>query len=126
MSESESLTWHKIAERIGEIQFAHNNIACVEVLARPDDPVGRGKKICIGKFRDQLFAFADKCPHTGAFLNEGEIDKYGSLVCPMHQYRFDMRNGRNVSGEGYYLRHWPLDIRPDGIYIGVNSETFWN
>lgn len=117
MSKSEYVTWHKIAEWVGEIQFAQNNIACVEVL---------GKKICIGKFRDQLFAFAEKCPHTGALLKEAEIDKSGSLVCPMHQYRFDMRNGRNVSGEGYYLRHWPLQVRADGIYIGVNAETFMN
>jgi nitrite reductase/ring-hydroxylating ferredoxin subunit len=115
MSKSENVTWYKIAERLGEIQFASNNIACIEVL---------GKKICIGKFGDQLFAFAEKCPHTGALLKEAEIDKAGTLVCPMHQYRFDMRNGRNVSGEGYYLRHWPLEIKPEGIYIRVNSETF--
>jgi len=117
MSEPDNITWHKIADRPRDIPFSSNDIACVEV---------QGKQICIGKFRDQLFAFADKCPHTGALLKEGEIDKSGNLVCPMHQYKFDMRNGRNVSGEGYYLRHWPLDIRNDGIYIGVNSETFWN
>ena len=117
MSQKEKLTWRKIADRVEEIPFAFNNIACVEV---------HGKNICIGKFRDQLFAFAETCPHTGALLKEAEIDKVGNLICPMHQYRFDMRNGRNVSGEGYYLSHWPLEIRADGIYIGVNAETFWN
>jgi 3-phenylpropionate/trans-cinnamate dioxygenase ferredoxin subunit len=117
MSDSEKLTWLKIADRIDGIQFAHNNIAYVEL---------EGKNICIGKFREQLFAFAETCPHTGALLKEAEIDRSGCLICPMHQYRFDMRNGRNVSGEGYYLRHWPLEIRGDGVYIGVNAETFWN
>ncbi|TMI78338.1 MAG: Rieske 2Fe-2S domain-containing protein [Bacteroidetes bacterium] len=115
MSESEKLTWHKIAERIGEIQFAPNNIACVEVA---------GKKICIGKFRGQVFAFAYQCPHAGGFLDAAEIDKSGNLVCPMHQYKFDMKNGRNVSGEGYYLRHWPIELRTDGIYIGMTLEAF--
>jgi nitrite reductase/ring-hydroxylating ferredoxin subunit len=117
MSGKEKLTWRKIAERMGEIQFATNNIACVEV---------QGKKICIGKFQGQVFAFAYHCPHAGGFLLSAEIDQSGNLVCPMHQYKFDMKNGRNVTGEGYHLRHWPLEIRADGIYIKVNEETFWN
>ncbi len=38
-----------------------------------------------------------------------------------------MQNGRNVSGEGYYLKHWPVEAREDGIYVGMESEAgFWN
>jgi len=32
-----------------------------------------------------------------------------------------MANGRNVSGEGYYLIHWPVEIKEDGIFVGVEE-----
>jgi 3-phenylpropionate/trans-cinnamate dioxygenase ferredoxin subunit len=103
------IQWVKIADFIDEISFGANNIA--EVSA--DD-----KKICIGKFQNELFAFANKCPHASGPLSGGFIDALGNVVCPLHQYRFSMRNGRNASGEGYYLKHWPVEKREDGIFVG--------
>jgi 3-phenylpropionate/trans-cinnamate dioxygenase ferredoxin subunit len=112
------ITWHKIAEHITDLNFAGNNIATAEL---------NGKKICIGKFKEALFAFAWKCPHAGGFLADGYIDALGNVVCPLHRYKYNMQNGRNVSGEGYYLKHWPVESREDGIYVGVESEGgFWN
>ena len=53
------MAWHKIAEHINELEFGANNIAIVEVA---------GKKMCIAKYKDNVFAFASKCPHAGGFL----------------------------------------------------------
>jgi len=107
------MTWHKIADHINELDFADNNIAVAEM---------NGRKICIAKFKEELFAFAYNCPHAGGMLAEGYIDALGNVVCPVHRYKYDMKNGRNVSGEGYYLRHWPVEIRGDGVYVG-NKES---
>jgi 3-phenylpropionate/trans-cinnamate dioxygenase ferredoxin subunit len=41
-------TWHKIADRINELDFADNNIAVTEL---------KGKKICIGKIQGAGFCF---------------------------------------------------------------------
>lgn len=112
------MTWHKIAESINELAFAGNNIAIAEL---------DGKKICIGQFNDKLFAFAYHCPHAGGIMANGYIDAVGNIVCPLHRYKFDMKNGRNVSGEGYYLKHWPVEVREDGIFAGIEkSGGFWN
>lgn len=100
--------WHKIADHPDEIGFAPNNIAVVEV---------NGKKICIGKFNQSLFAFAYKCPHAGGLLAEGYIDPIGNVVCPVHRYKFNITNGRNASGEGYYLKHWPVEKREEGVFV---------
>ena len=54
-------------------------------------------------------------------MSDGYIDALGHVVCPMHRYNYDMKNGRNVSGEGYYLTHWPVEIREDGIYVGMET-----
>ena len=104
--------WHKVADSLGEVEFAINNIAVVDL---------DGKNICLGKFKDSLFAFAYKCPHAGGMLAEGFIDALGNIVCPLHRYKYNMENGRNVSGEGYYLKHWPVQIKEEGIFVGVEE-----
>lgn len=105
--------WHRIAEYVTELNFAENNIAVAEL---------KGRKICIARIKDQLFAFAYTCPHAGGILADGYLDPLGNIVCPVHRYKYDMKNGRNVSGEGYYLNHWPVEMREDGIYVGMEDS----
>jgi len=107
--------WHKVADHMNEIDFAANNIAVVEI---------NGKKICLGKFNDAVFAFAYKCPHAGGLLADGFIDSLGNVVCPLHRYKYDMKNGRNVTGEGYYLKHWPVEMRENGVFVGMEERTW--
>ncbi len=112
-----NINWVKIADHLHEISFAANNMA--EITAD-------GKTICIAKFEDHLFAFAQKCPHASGLLSQGFIDPLGNVVCPLHRYRYALKNGRNVSGEGYYLKHWPVEVRDDGIYVGLDEKSFFN
>jgi 3-phenylpropionate/trans-cinnamate dioxygenase ferredoxin subunit len=112
------LTWHKIAEHINEIHFTENNIGVAEI---------NGTKICLARFNDQIFAIAHKCPHAGGMLSDGYIDAKGNIVCPVHRYKYDLRNGRNTSGEGYYLKSWPVEVKEDGVYLGIEDhKRFWN
>ena len=64
-------------------------------------------------------AFSGKCPHAGALLCEGWLDGRGRIVCPLHKYAFDPANGRNTTGEGYKLVVYPVELREDGVYIGL-------
>jgi nitrite reductase/ring-hydroxylating ferredoxin subunit len=102
-------TWHKIAKSENELAFAPNNIAVTEV---------NNKKICIGRYNGILYAFAYTCPHASGIMADGYIDALGNIVCPVHRYKFNVKNGRNTSGEGYFLKHWPVEKREDGIYVG--------
>lgn len=101
-------SWYKIAENIAEINFSGNGLAELEV---------NGKKICIGKNSNRLFACTQKCPHAGGALADGYIDAVGNLVCPLHRYKFNPHNGRNISGEGYFLKTFLVEEREDGIFI---------
>ena len=102
------VAWFKIAEHPNELEFADNNIA-VAILD--------GKKICIGRHNETLFAFAYKCPHASGILADGYIDALGNVVCPVHRYKYDMKTGRNTSGEGFYLRHWAVEVKEDGVFV---------
>lgn len=111
----DTIKWVKVAESMEEISFGGNNLA--EVVA--DE-----KRICIGKFKEKLFAFPAKCPHASGVLVDGFIDALGNVVCPLHRYKFCMKSGRNVSGEGYYLKHWPVEAKEDGVFVGLESKNF--
>lgn len=112
--DKQELRWIKIAATPDEISFGTNGLAEVDA---------NGKKICIGKFKETVFAFAQKCPHAGAQLVHGYIDAVGNVTCQLHRYKFCMKNGRNVTGEGYYLKHWPVAVNEAGVYVGMKPPS---
>ena len=112
----EALRWIKVADHLTEIPFGENSIA--EVTAD-------GKRICIAKWQDGLFSFAHKCPHASGPFIQGFIDSLGNVVCPLHRYKFCLKNGRNVSGEGYYLKHWPVQVKDDGVFVGFQKFSLF-
>ncbi len=108
-----SLNWIKIAHLLTDISFGDNQLAEITV---------EGKRLCLGLFKGELFAFAPGCPHAGGVFSAGFIDVLGNVVCPVHRYKFSMKNGRNVSGEGYVLKRWPVEVRPEGVFVGLNKD----
>lgn len=110
-------TWHKIAESEADIHFTENGIGVAEI---------NGKSICITKFEEGWFAFTAKCPHAGGLLADGYIDAIGNVVCPLHRYKFNIKNGRNSSGEGYALKTYPAQCNSDGIFVGLEEGGFLN
>jgi 3-phenylpropionate/trans-cinnamate dioxygenase ferredoxin subunit len=36
-----------------------------------------------------------------------------------------MKNGRNTSGEGYFLKTYPVETRPEGIFIGFKPFSLF-
>jgi nitrite reductase/ring-hydroxylating ferredoxin subunit len=102
------LHWHLLAESPEALFWQDNGMAVAEV---------NGKKICIARFRDQYHAFAYTCPHASGILASGWIDLLGNVVCPLHRYKYSIVNGRNTSGEGYFMKTYPLRIDEKGIYV---------
>jgi nitrite reductase/ring-hydroxylating ferredoxin subunit len=108
-------SWYKLEE--GGLPLAEKAISVIEV---------NGKKICCTLHEGRLFAFAYKCPHAGGIMADGAIDAAGNVVCPLHRYKFSLKNGYNSSGEGYYLKTYPIEQREDGPWLGIEkSGWFW-
>jgi nitrite reductase/ring-hydroxylating ferredoxin subunit len=114
---SKTYTWHKIAESVSELATDETRICVIDI---------QGKKICVAEFQQQWFAFAYKCPHAGGIMAMGHIDATGNIVCPVHRYKFSLHNGRNTSGEGFYLKTYPVELRGDGVYLGMESSGLFN
>jgi len=107
MDKTES--WTKIAANIDEIDFK-DNIACIEI---------EGKSICIIKAITGLKACFSKCPHAGGDLSSGFLDQKGNIICPVHNYRFNLNSGRDTNGEGYFLKIFPVKENEQGIFIQI-------
>jgi nitrite reductase/ring-hydroxylating ferredoxin subunit len=106
-------TKHKIALSIDDLLFLPNGIAELTV---------NGKAICIAQQNEQLFAFAAKCPHASGKMADGYIDALGNVVCPLHRYKFSMETGRNTSGEGFYLKTYPVEQSEKGIFVLMEEK----
>jgi nitrite reductase/ring-hydroxylating ferredoxin subunit len=110
-------TWYKIADSVEEIIFAANGLTEVTV---------NGKIICLAKHNETLLACTQKCPHAGGIMADGYLDAVGNIVCPLHRYKFSLQNGRNVSGEGYFLKTFPVEIRKEGVFVGMVANGLFN
>jgi 3-phenylpropionate/trans-cinnamate dioxygenase ferredoxin subunit len=110
---SKKINWHKLADTIAAIGWQSNHMQIVEVA---------GKKITVALHDNKLFAFAHKCPHASGILADGFMDATGNVVCPLHRYKFNMQNGRNITGEGYYLKTYAIEQREEGVFVGIEES----
>jgi len=104
--------WYKIADTIAELPFGEKNIIETEIA---------GKAICIAQTPNGLAACTAKCPHAGGNMAEGFLNKDGNIVCPVHRYVFSLQNGRDVTGEGYFLKIYPVKVNDIGIFLGIEE-----
>jgi len=104
------INWHKVEKELPQGEF---------VMQIGID----GKKICLVRHEEQLYAVQNTCPHAGGILSGGWC-KNGNLVCPIHRWEYSLVNGRGAAGQGDYVNTYPVESRADGIYVGF-EVGFW-
>jgi nitrite reductase/ring-hydroxylating ferredoxin subunit len=73
-----------------------------------------GREFVLREVAGELVVYPARCPHQLGPLLDAEPD--GSVVtCPWHGYRFDVRSGRCVSGQGCHLSASPRLAEVDGV-----------
>lgn len=96
----------------------------VAVLPESDLPDGKptravhdGVPILLVRRRDRLFAMAETCSHFSGPLSEGTLVG-DSIVCPYHNSRFSMEDGRVLNGPAVHPQPC-LEIRARNGQIEV-------
>ena len=113
MSENKTtLIWHKVAE----------NDEVVE--GRVKSATAGTQSVALVHFKGEYAAMDNKCPHQGGPLGEGSIEKGIDdqcwLRCPWHGWDFDPLTGKPPGGhEDTGQEMFDVDVRDDGIYVGV-------
>ncbi|HEY3987988.1 MAG TPA: Rieske (2Fe-2S) protein [Acidobacteriaceae bacterium] len=77
-----------------------------------------GTTICVARIHGQLAALNNECPHHGAPLCDGTIEK-GRVVCAWHGWSFDPKTGaelRNPLGSAIV---YPLRVDGNDVLCEV-------
>jgi len=52
-------------------------------------------EIALFNLKGVIYAIKNRCPHRSGPLIRGFIDAAGGIKCPMHGWRFDLRDGNS-------------------------------
>ena len=108
--------WYKVAEP-GEP--SEGEVLAVQAGA---------KSIALTRFRDELGALDNACPHQGGPLGEGAIECDGTsgdcwLRCPWHGWDFHPTTGKSPGGYDDGVPTYPVEARDDGVYVQVVEKA---
>lgn len=82
----------------------------------------KGEKICVTRNSKGFFAVQDKCPHNGASLSKGFCSPNNEIICPLHRYAFNLKDGKATSGGAFALKTYPISIKETGVFIGIKAK----
>ncbi|MCB1051819.1 MAG: Rieske (2Fe-2S) protein [Acidobacteria bacterium] len=80
-----------------------------------------GRAIVLFQRGSELFAYDQKCPHQGYPLSLGQVDGECRLTCFWHQWKFDLRTGRNI-WSGDHLPIYPTRIEHGKVYLDFTPK----
>jgi pyruvate oxidase len=106
----QNLVWHKVA---GVRDLDDGRVRTV---------LAGDRTLALTRVGDRYSALDNRCPHQGGPLGEGSIEK-GWLRCPWHGYDYDPLTGSPPPGFSDAPASFPVEVRDDGIYVGVEPEA---
>jgi nitrite reductase (NADH) small subunit len=74
------------------------------------------KVICVANVDGILSAVDNACPHRGAPLGQGTIQR-GKIVCPWHGWRWDPVHGEGLDGTELNARVYALEFSGDDVLV---------
>lgn len=81
--------------------------------------------IYLAKYSDEYFAGYSKCPHAGGDLTESRINPHGEIICPLHNYKFKLKNGQ-MDNQEYCITTYPIKSTIEGdLMIGFVKKKGW-
>jgi 3-phenylpropionate/trans-cinnamate dioxygenase ferredoxin subunit len=80
-----------------------------------------GTPILFIKKLGEIFVMNNRCPHMACGLSGGTLDGL-VIVCPCHDWRFDLITGEYEEGPGFKLTKYDLKIKSGKIWIKIEED----
>src|SRR5215510_11432937 len=97
---------------------SYRRVANTEEIA-----AGSGKMIEVGdeqialfNFGGTFFATSDMCPHRGASLAEGFLDR-GKVFCPWHCFDFNLKTGECETVPSLQIQTYEVKVEGDEVFV---------
>jgi nitrite reductase (NADH) small subunit/3-phenylpropionate/trans-cinnamate dioxygenase ferredoxin subunit len=81
-----------------------------------------GKLIAVFCDRGQYFAIDDVCPHMGASLSGGYVER-GIVTCPWHAWRFRLTDGAWADCPRIKIGCFPVRVVEEQIQVQVPGTS---
>jgi len=78
-----------------------------------------GMRICLLLYQDQFYAVQDACTHNAESLSKGQLNSFGEIVCPWHNYQFDVHSGKECRSRSSDLKTYEIRYDETGFFIGI-------
>jgi len=78
----------------------------------------KDKVLCIAVIGGTAMALNNICPHRGGPLAEGTIEG-DKVVCPWHQWEFDLATGTVVHSPGTKTDAYPVTIVGEDVFVEI-------
>jgi nitrite reductase/ring-hydroxylating ferredoxin subunit len=106
--------WCKIFSSLAEAEQKINLREPVQLR------LGANKRLCLLRTEKGFFAIDNFCPHLGEELHKGRLNDWDEIVCPLHDYRFNLQTGEESSGKNCRdLKTYPIRTDETGFFIGI-------
>jgi len=75
-----------------------------------------GVKVAVFRKGSRFYAMADRCPHMGASLSEGQFSRNG-VRCHWHGWQFDLETGRCRQKPWAKVRTYEVRVEDGGLLL---------
>ena len=82
-----------------------------------------GNAILLINVSDQIYAYADACPHQKSRLSEGSLIG-NTLRCARHRWEFDVCTGQGINPQNACLRLFSVTIEGRDILLEQDDMRF--
>jgi nitrite reductase/ring-hydroxylating ferredoxin subunit len=80
-----------------------------------------GKMLCVANVGGRLYAMDDMCPHQGASLGQGTVER-GLVVCPWHGWQIDPRTGVAKQDAECRVQRYAVEVHGEDVVVRPISE----
>ncbi len=94
--------------------------------ANKEVPLGTMRKLIIKENPYLLIHASDGfsvsnflCPHQNEPLANATLNGFNEIICPLHEYRFNLKTGMESSNRCGHLSFYQIAEKSDGLYIEI-------
>jgi len=80
-----------------------------------------GNSILLAKVDGQIFGVSNKCPHMGCQLQGGILSGF-IVMCPCHDWKFDVRNGQYLEIPEVTLTTYRCFVQNGKIHVEISDN----
>jgi nitrite reductase/ring-hydroxylating ferredoxin subunit len=81
-----------------------------------------GTPVLFIKQNGKIYAIDNRCPHMGCGFSGGSLDGL-VIVCPCHDWRFNLETGEYEDEPLYKLVKFPFKVEAGKIWVKIDEDT---